>query len=103
MVSKHHLIFTRHDWNKGYAHKLRKALVYNIPDDVHRNLHKAVAPIPLVTEQEARELFVDYRKHPDMGMFDALEWLIENAPASDFALAVMGQYLYLRCTYETSD
>lgn len=99
-MSKHHLLWSRKNWNKGYAHKLRRIFAYNIPDELHRNLHKAIAPIPTITEQEARKLYTDYRKLPDLGLFDALEWLIDNAPSSDFALAIMGQYLYLRCNYE---
>lgn len=102
-MSRHHLLWTRHTWNKGYAHKLRRELVFEISDEVHRNLHKAVAPIPLITEQEARKLYTDYRKLPDLGLYDALEWLIENAPASEFAIAIMGQYMYLRCNYEAPD
>lgn len=95
--SKHHLLWTRHDWNKGYAHKLRRVFAYNIPDEVHRGLHRAVAPVPPITESQARELYVEYKKLPDLGMFDALEWLIENSPTSEFCIAMMSQSLYLRC------
>lgn len=96
-MSKHHLLWTRHEWNKGYAHKLRKALAYNIPDDVHRELHRAVAPIPPLTEPQARELFVKYKKQPDMGVIDAAEWLLENSPNSDFSTAMAAQVLFLKC------
>lgn len=96
-MSKHHLLWTRHGWNKGYAHKLRKALVYNIPDDVHRELHKAVAPIPPITEQEARELFVLYKRADTMSILEAVEWLSANAPNSEFATAMAAQEIFLRC------
>lgn len=95
-MSKHHVLFTRKEWNKGYAHKLRRLLVYNIPDDVHRGLHKAVPPVPPLTEQEARELYVGYKKVSPLDIFDATEWLIENSPSEEFAVAMMGQSLYLR-------
>lgn len=96
-MSKHHLLWTRHAWNKGYAHKLRRALVYEIPDDVHREMHKAVSPIPQLTESEARELYVKYKQQDHMSVLEAVEWLADNAPNSDFATAMAAQEIYLRC------
>ena len=96
-MSKHHILFTRHTYNKGYMHKLRRLLVYEIPDAVHEELHKAIPPVPPITEFQARELYVGFIKLENPDMFDSLEWLIENAPTSDFQLAIMNQYLFLRC------
>lgn len=94
--SVHHVLFTKKCWSKGYAHKLRRMLAYNIPNDVHRNLHKAVPPVPPITEEQARELYVGYKKVSPLDIFDATEWLIENSPSEEFAIAMMGQSLYLR-------
>lgn len=96
-MSKHHLLWTRHAWNKGYAHKLRRVLVYEIPDEVHQALHKAVAPVPQLTEWQARSLYVEYCKLDRKDLYSSLEWLIENAPTDEFQLAMMNQYLFLRC------
>ena len=75
-MSKHHLLFTRHDWNKGYAHKLRRLRVYEIPDEVHQELHKAVPPVPQITEWQARSLYAEYRKLDHTDLYSSLEWLI---------------------------
>lgn len=96
-LSKHHLLWTRHAWNKGYAHKLRRILVYEIPDEVHQELHKAVAPVPQITEWQARSLYAEYCKLDHTDLYSSLEWLIENAPTDGFQLAMMNQYLFLRC------
>ena len=96
-LSKHHLLWTRHAWNKGYAHKLRRMLVYEIPDEVHQELHKAVPPVPQITEWQARSLYAEYHKLDRTDLYSSLEWLIENAPTGEFQLARMDQYLFLRC------
>ena len=90
----HHLLWTRHTWNKGYAQKLRRKLVFKIPDDVHKELHRVVAPIPPILEFEARKLYVSYE---DMDLFETLDWLVENAPDEGFATAMAAQALFLRC------
>lgn len=96
--SAHHCLFYRRHWNKGYAHKLRRIFVYEIPDDVHRKLHEVVGPVPVLTECEARELFVAYKRNGDLEIIPALEWLAENAPNSEFRTAIQAQLGFL-CTY----
>ncbi len=96
-MSRHHILFTRHTYNKGYAHKLRRLLVYEIPDEVHQELHKQIPPVPQITEFQAKELYCAYRKLDDPDMYDSLEWLIENSPTDEFQVAIMNQYLFLRC------
>lgn len=96
-MSKHHLLFIRKDFNKGYAHKLRRVLVYEIPDDIHVDLHNSIPPVPPITEWQARTLYMEYSKQDIHDVFDALEWLIDNAPSEEFRIAMINQALYLRC------
>jgi hypothetical protein len=94
--SAHHVLFYRRHWNKGYAHKLRRLFVYEIPDDVHRKLHEVVGPVPTITEHEARELFVAYKRNGDLDLNQALKWLAENAPNDEFKNAILAQLGFLR-------
>ena len=93
----HHLLWTRKNWNKGYAHRLRKIFVYQIPIDMHRKLHEVVNPIPVLSEQEARMLFVEYQRlDHKLGLEEGLRWLILNAPTSEFAIAMMAQLGFIQ-------
>lgn len=94
--SAHHILFYRRVWNKGYAHKLRRLFVYEIPDDVHRRLHEAVGPVPRITEQEARDLYVAYKKMDRLGLEHALKWLADNAPNAEFGTAILAQLGFLQ-------
>lgn len=97
--SAHHILFYRRVWSKGYAHKLRKLFVYEIPDDVHVGLHKAVGPVPRLTEQEARELYVAYKKVGRLDIDEALKWLIDNSSNIEFSTAIYAQLGFLQDVY----
>lgn len=97
--SAHHILFYRRVWNKGYAHKLRKLFVYEIPDDVHRKLHEVVGPVPRLTEPEARELYVAYKKVGRLDLNEALKWLIDNSPNAEFSTAIYAQLGFLQNAY----
>ena len=93
----HHLLWTRKNWNKGYAHRLRKIFVYQLPVPLHQKLHEVVEPIPVLGEQEARELFIEYQRldhKPELE--EALKWLILHAPTSEFAMAIMAQLGFIQ-------
>lgn len=94
--SAHHILFYRRVWNKGYAHKLRKLFVYDIPDDVHRRLHETVGPVPRLTEPEARDLYVAYKKNGRLPLKEALLWLVDNSPNADFSTAILAQFGFLQ-------
>lgn len=90
--SSHHLLFYRKRFNKGYAHRLRKAFVYEIPDDMHTALHQIVGPAPAISEEEAQRMFVEFKRlDHELDFKEALNWLILNAPTAEFAIAMMAQ------------
>ena len=93
----HHLLWTRKNWNKGYAHRLRKIFVYQLPMPLHQKLHEAVEPIPVLDEQEARMLYVEYKRlDHELDLEEALQWLILHAPNSEFAMAMMAQLGFIQ-------
>lgn len=76
--SAHHVLFYRKRFNKGYAHRLRKAFVYEIPDDMHIKLHQIVGPAPEISDDEARNLYIEYKR-------------LDHELSSEFAIAMMAQ------------
>lgn len=100
--SAHHVLFYRRRFNKGYAHRLRKVFVYEIPDDMHTALHQVVGPVPEISEDEARSLYVEYRRlDQELTLKEALNWLILHAPSAEFAIAMMTQLGFI-INYETT-
>ena len=95
-MSRHHLLFTRKNYSKGFAHKLRKQFVFDLPDDIHSELHATVPPVPRISEPEALILWSEYKKEgPVDDIYDALEWLIFHAPTAEFQSAIKAQYDFL--------
>lgn len=93
----HHLLFTRKCWDKGYKLLLRRAFVYDLPLEVHQKLHATVRPVPPLDEDEAKRLWEDFKQvDHEMSIFEAFEWLRNNAPNSDFAIAMIEQQGFLQ-------
>lgn len=93
---RHHLLWTRATYNKGFKLLLRRAFVYELPMDVHQRLHAAVNPIPPLDEDDAKRLWGMFKEvDHEMELFEALEWLRTNAPTSEFAIAIMAQQGFL--------
>lgn len=90
----HHLLWTRKNWNKGYAHRLRKLFVYELPMPLHQELHQKVEPIPVPFDCE--ELFIKYSKLGyKMDIPQAIEWLIRNSKDEAFRRAMKFQLDFL--------
>ena len=95
-MSVHHILFTRRNWNKGFAHKLRKFFIYELPDDIHSALHASVPPVPRISEPEALILWTEAKKEGRIdNIYGALEWLIIHAPTTEFRNAIKEQYDFL--------
>lgn len=95
---KHHLLFYRKLWDKGYKQLLRRAFVYELPITVHQQLHAVVGAIPPLDEREAQELWSNYNYTAKRGMslYEALDWLIANSPNDEFRHAMIEQYAFIR-------
>lgn len=92
----HHLLWTRRTWDRGFKLLLRRSFIYEIPIVVHQELHSAVEPIPPLSEDEARWLWIEFKAvGHEMSLFEALEWLQLHAPNSEFAMAIMAQAEFL--------
>lgn len=93
---KHHLLFYRSEWSKGYNLLLRRAFIYEIPITVHQALHSSVGKVPPLDEQEGKMLWEQYKLlDHELDLFEALRWLQLNAPTSEFAIAIMAQRGFL--------
>ena len=93
----HHLLWTRKTWDKGFKLLLRRAFVYDLPLDIHQQLHASVKPIPPLEEEEARWLWEQYKLvDRELDLFEALEWLRSHAPNSQFAIAIMAEQGFLQ-------
>lgn len=94
---KHHLLFYRAEWNKGYALLLRRVFVYEIPIPVHQDLHTVAGNVPVLNDADARWLWQEYKKlDHELDLFEALEWLQLNAPNLEFAAAIAVQREFLQ-------
>ena len=92
----HHCLWTRRTWNRGYKLLLRRSFIYQLPIAVHQELHANVEPIPPLSEDEARQLWMEFKSADhDMELFEALEWLIAHAPNSDFKQSIAEQQSFL--------
>ena len=95
-MSRHHILFTRKDYNKGFSHKLRKLFVFDLPDDIHSALHAKVPPVPKISEPEALILWTEAKREGQIdNIYGALEWLIIHAPNTEFQMAIKEQYDFL--------
>lgn len=93
----HHILFCRKTYNKGCAHLLRKAFAYELPINIHQDLHATVGPVPPLDEDDARELWIKYKRlDEDLTLEEAYKWLIINSPSAEFAIAIIAQYGFLQ-------
>lgn len=100
---RHHILFYRKEWDSGYQAKLRKCFVYEIPIDIHQELHQIVDAVPALSEDEAKELWVRFQSESEeLSLFEAFAWLMRYSPSAEFSIAIMAQYGFLRNKLERS-
>lgn len=94
---RHHLLFYKREWFKYYAQKLRRCFVYEIPIAIHQELHSEVGAVPVLDEEDARELWIRFQAEDgEMSILEACEWLIANSPSAEFSAAIMAQMEFLQ-------
>lgn len=75
----HHLCFTRHNWNKGYAKAIRNYwyFIVLIPKDtLHANIHHTIKNIPVPKDCSARAAYDTIRileRQGILGLKDSVE------------------------------
>lgn len=93
---RHHILFYRKEWDSGYRAKLRRCFVYEIPVEVHQELHRVVSAVPALSEPDAKELWILFQRESEMSLFEALRWLMLNSPDAGFSIAIMAQFGFLQ-------
>lgn len=100
--NSHHLLFYRKNWSIGYKQLLRRSFVYELPEDIHSELHATLGSVPPLDEEDAKWLWMAYcQERRTFDLIEALEWLQLHAPNSEFAIAIMAQLNYLRNKMKT--
>ena len=97
--NRHHLIFYRSDYTGGCAKLLRDSFVYEIDEDVHRELHKRIEGIPRPSNSDIHQMWVAYRQERDyiagLDVVDACEWIMTACDDIDWQNAMYDQWKYL--------
>lgn len=89
----HHLLFQRKHWYSRYAIEVRRHFTYEIPIDIHNELHRELHDIPLPSEKELAAMFpLPYC--PDI--IEACEWLIAHSRDGAFRACMRKQRDFLR-------
>lgn len=94
---RHHILFYRKEWSKGYAMKLRGCFVYEVPIAIHQELHARVEAVPVLSEADAERLWILFQGlDRELSLFEALAWLIQYSPDEGFGSAIMAQLQFLQ-------
>ena len=94
---RHHILWPRTRFNKGFNQLLRRYFVYELPMNVHQQLHATVRPVPVLDEEDARRMWEELKEiDHDMELMEALVWLRNHAPDSEFAIAMIEQQGFLQ-------
>lgn len=95
VYSSHHILWQKRDWNAGYAKRLRTVFVRQIPDDMHKDLHKELMELPVPPGDLLRKCWMDYQKDKDeidaYDIFRACAWLYVHIPDPAFRSAMHWQ------------
>lgn len=97
--NKHHLLFYRANFAGGHAKLLRAVFVYDIDEEVHRELHKRIEGIPRPSDADLKyvwRLYNEQRAEVDaMGIVEACKWLMLACDDIDWQNAMYEQWRYL--------
>lgn len=78
--NRHHLIFPRVDYSKGCAKMLRDSFVYEMDEEIHRELHKALEGVPKPPDAVIRKMWMKYQEDSfliaQMDSKQACQWLM---------------------------
>lgn len=99
--NKHHLIFQRRHYSRGYAKLLREAFVYEIPVSIHDELHNAILhDVPRPSDVEIRDMYRTYLAHKELidnsDMLTVCEWLATACRDPAWRACMMRQYNFLK-------
>lgn len=95
VYSTHHILWQKSEWSTGYARKLRAVFSRQIPDNIHKELHKELRGLPVPSGDMLRKCWEDYQKDRDeidaYDVFRACAWLYVHIPDPAFRSAMHWQ------------
>ena len=99
--NRHHLIFQRKHYAKGYAKALREAFVYEIPIHIHDELHNTVLhDVPRPSDAEIKSMYLTYLAHKEVidqaDILTACEWLATACRDPAWRACMFRQYNFLK-------
>lgn len=98
--NRHHLIFWRSHYSKGYAKLCRDRFIYPLDIRIHDELHhKVLNDIPRPSDKDMAELWHRYEQNAAyvdaLGIVDVCRWLAHNVHDSGFRKAMFIQADFL--------
>ena len=99
-TNKHHLIFQRCHFSKGYGFLLRQAFVYELDVDIHNKLHHGILhDIPKPSEKALETAWKAYEAHKweimQLDIVEACEWLANAVDDPAWKACMQRQYWFL--------
>lgn len=92
---RHHLLFIRANYSKGYARLLCMAFVRYVPVVYHRELHQHLKEVPVPDEKLLKNAWIKYQENQaEIDSYDvarAAAWLYANIPDDAFRKAMQYQ------------
>ena len=95
-VNDHHICYTRHNWQDGYAYKIRHAFVRPVPVPIHDELHHDIlSDVPRPTEEVMKKAWAEYcANKAAIDQYDlcrAIAWLYVHVEDAQFRKAMQIQ------------
>lgn len=99
--NRHHLIFQRKHYKRGYAKALRQAFVYDLDINIHNELHNVVLhDVPRPSDEDIRNMYFAYLRHKDVAqrvdILTACEWLATACRDPAWRACMFRQYYFLK-------
>ena len=92
---RHHLLFTKSSFSKGYGHLLCMAFVRYVPVVYHRELHHNLRCVPAPDDKLLKSAWLKYQENKtEIDSYDAARaaaWLYVNIPDEAFRKAMQYQ------------
>ena len=102
--NRHHLLFVKARYSKGYAKLMCMAFVRYVPVVYHRELHAHLKDVPVPDEKLLREAWQKYQANKvEIDSYDvarAAAWLYANIPDEKFREAMQYQVDFFATRYD---
>lgn len=98
--NRHHLIFYRANYTGGCAKMLRDSFVFDIDEELHKELHKHIDGIRRPSNADIQRIWAAYREDREyvskLGIVDACEWLMTACDDQNWQDDMYEQWLFLK-------